>query len=183
MIPLRQMASRWKIVLGTALSFMAVLGIFTFPLFILEEATQMTVWGTWQADRNNLYILKEGIRVVEKLNATSKAINNIGGWLHPLSFLSYRGWHQATDFWIMASKTKILALDPRLLDGQEIHFLFEWKTEERTATESRLINGNIIVTAPPGNYPSLIEIQGACRWKDNRLFITSAHISMTENYN
>ncbi|MHC1728556.1 MAG: hypothetical protein AB9866_21570 [Syntrophobacteraceae bacterium] len=164
MLKLRQFAARSRVILGAVIAFMAVLGIFTFPLFILEEATQVTIWGTWQAEKSQLHILKEGIRIVEKLNGTSKGINHAGGWLHPLSFLSYRGYSESIDFWCMASKTKILALDPKLMDGEHITFLFRPESITVSQEGARLINGHIIVLQDVAPTDIVVSISGIGHW-------------------
>ena len=65
---LKRFAWKWKLAVGTIGGMLMVLGIFTFPLFILNEATRVAVWATWQADNNNLHILKEGVHVIMKFN-------------------------------------------------------------------------------------------------------------------
>ena len=72
--------------MNLAKTFLLILGIWTFPLFICNEATRVAVWATWQADNSELYILQEGIDVIRAINKTSKLINYSGGWLHPISF-------------------------------------------------------------------------------------------------
>ena len=173
---LYRVATKSKALLGTALAFLAVLGIFTFPLFILEEATQMTVWGTWQADKNSMYILKEGIQVVERLNATAKFINSVGGWLHPLSYKSYKGWTAATDFWIMASKTKVLAFDPKLMDGEEVEILFRPDKTELETDRTILKNGpvSVITCEPPQT--DVIRVSATAKWEHGRLLLDTRSV-------
>ena len=95
---LKRVAWKWKLMVGTIGGMLMCLGIFTFPLFILNEATRVAVWATWQADNQNLHILKEGVRVIRTINNTSKTINRLGGWLHPISYQSYKAFTNATDY-------------------------------------------------------------------------------------
>jgi len=166
---LNALAARWKPILGAAVALIAVLGIFTFPLFILEEATQVAIWGTWQADKTELHILKAGINVVESLNTTAKSINYIGGWLHPLSFLSYRGYAKSIDFWIMASKSKILANDPRLMDGETLTFLFRPQITHVESDGVRLSAGRVIVIMDQAPQTSPISVTGKALWNGQQI--------------
>ena len=168
---IHRFALRTKVVLGTALTFLAVLGIFTFPLFILEEASQIAIWGTWQAEKSDMIILKEGIGVVENINQTMKTINTCGGWLHPLSFLSYRGYCSSLDYWIRASKAKVLANDPKLMDGETVTIQFRPKTIEITQAGAVMKNGEIVVIMPEAPTSEIVKLTGKARWIENSLLI------------
>ena len=170
-----RLAFRTKTLLGAVLSFMAVLGLFTFPLFILEEATQITIWGTWQTDKNNLYILKEGIDVVNGINKWSKRINKYGGWLHPLSYVSYRGYSQAIDYWIMASQAKIVALDPQLMDGEDLTILFRPQSVTYTKNGALLTNDKVCVITNVREIPEVIWISGKGKWEGEKLTLVNTH--------
>jgi len=168
---IHRLAVRTKVVLGTALMFLAVLGIFTFPLFILEEGSQIALWGTWQAEKSDMIILKEGIDVVENINRTMKTINTCGGWLHPLSFLSYRGYCKALDYWIRASKAKVLANDPKLMDGETVTLQFHPKNIEITQAGAVMKNGQVIVIMPEAPTSEIVILTAKARWIDNNLVL------------
>jgi hypothetical protein len=104
---------------------MGVLGIVTFPLFIMEEAVQMTTYGTWQASAAKDYrTLSRGLDLAERINSHTKTVNRWLGWLHPLNYISYQDWTAATDYWIEANRVKILALDPKVMEGRRLTITF-----------------------------------------------------------
>lgn len=126
----------------TIAAILTVLGIVTFTLFIFEEATQMVVYGTWAADKAKDFKLQlKGVRVVETLNSQVKWINNGIGWIHPFAFFSYRGWADATDYWIEAQHARLFAQAPEIYAGQKVKVNV---TPERI---DHLEDGIVILTA------------------------------------
>jgi hypothetical protein len=158
-------------VLRLATMFLAVLGIFTFPLFICNEATRVAVWATWQADNTELYILKEGVDVIRAINGTSKGINYTGGWLHPISFQGYRAFTKATDYWLLTAESRILSHDPKLMDGSTVTVMFRPRTIESTTDGVLLINDKVRVKVKTIPETDVFWITGKCKWTGEHLLI------------
>jgi hypothetical protein len=145
-----------------------VLGIFTFPLFILEEASRITIWGTWQA-KEDMYILKEGVKVVRDISEISKVINNTGGRLHPIAHLSYREACNSLDFWVLSATTKILAVNPKVMDGETVSFLFSPETIDQTPDGPVLVNRQIRVLNSGNILKESIRVYGPAHWTGTHL--------------
>jgi len=111
---------QWLAIIAIVLSIM---GIITFSLFILEEAFQTVMFGTWPAtDCQRWDIVMEGTELMAKITITMKIVNCSVGWVQPLAFISYRAYAKSADFYIKGMRAKILAHAPELLIGQRITF-------------------------------------------------------------
>ena len=157
--------------LNLAKTLLIILGVFTFPLFICNEAVRVAVWATWQADNSELYILLEGVDVIRAINQTSKAINYTGGWLHPISFQGYRAFAKATDYWLLTSESRILSHDPKLMDGRTVTFLFRPRTIETFEGGVLLINDKVRVKTKTIPEVDVVWVCGKCKWTGDSLLI------------
>ena len=147
---LRHLARRFQRWLTLLAAYMALVSVFQFANFILEEAIQTTIFGTWQA-KNNPRLTRVGIKLIEALNWQLAIVNNAGGWLNPIGWMAYRGYIRATDYYILAAKNHILALDPECMDGECLQVLFQPDKRELDAQETRLSSGKITLILPPGS--------------------------------
>jgi len=157
--------------MNLAKTFLLILGIWTFPLFICNEATRVAVWATWQADNSELYILQEGIDVIRAINKTSKLINYSGGWLHPISFQGYRAFTHATDYWLLTAESRILSHDPKLMDGRTVQFMFRPRTIESTTEGVLLINDKVRVKVKTIPDVDVVWVKGQCKWTGAYLLV------------
>jgi hypothetical protein len=144
---IRRLFLRGRLILWTAATMLTVMGVVTFPLFIMEEAVQMAMYGTWQA-KDNYTLLYQGVKCVQGINASIRTLNDFCGWVHPFSFLSYRCFTQATDYWVQANIQKILANAPEVLSGETVTLLFTPENVTFTDSTTILSNGKIIVIEP-----------------------------------
>ena len=149
--------------MNLAKTFLLILGIWTFPLFICNEATRVAIWATWQADNSELYILLEGVDVIRAINKTSKIINYSGGWLHPIS-LGYRAFTNATDYWLLTAESRILSHDPKLMDGRTVQFMFRPRTIENSTEGLLLINDKVRVKVKTIPDVDVVWVKGQCKW-------------------
>ena len=154
--------------------YMSLVGLITFPLFIHEEAIQTTMFGTWQAGPADRWdIVLDGTNIMENINTSMKIINWVGGWINPLSFLSYRAYGQATDSYIEASRAKIMAKAPHLMVGSKVSTEIIPKKIERLGDgrwfASNGTSGFITTTQPQLGQP--ISIEGTYELFDGRLVI------------
>jgi hypothetical protein len=155
--------------------YMSIVGLVTFPLFIHEEALQTIMFGTWQAAAADRYdIIANGANMMEKINRSMKTINYVFGWVNPLSFMSYGAYGNATDFYIEASRAKIMRKAPHLVTGVEVRVDFKPSKIER------LIDGRWLgidasnIGVIFNNEPKLnqtIRIEGIYEMLDGRLVI------------
>ena len=102
-------------------AYVTACGLVLFPLFILEEAGQVAIFGTWPAsDARDWQLVKHGLDVISTANRTMKIINYSIGWIQPLAFLSYRAYGKSTDYYIESMKAKIFAHDPGVMVGERV---------------------------------------------------------------
>ena len=143
----RKRAKRWERIWTGLKIYLVIVGLFSFPMFILEESTQVAIWGTWQA-KDDMATLLEGMEVVEDINAWEWRINLSLGWLQPIGFKSYQGWCRATDYWIEATQARILTKEPELLEGRTIRLRFNPKYTRNLADKTVLEYGNVQIELP-----------------------------------
>jgi hypothetical protein len=136
---------RWQLAWGAAKVYLVVLGFFSFPMFIAEEATQVAIWGTWQASKNDMPVLYQGVRTVQTINRLERGINTWLGWLHPIGYQAYNQWCDATDYWIQASTVKILDHEPGLLEGEAVTIPFRAQNYDLAKDHVEARSGRVAV--------------------------------------
>ena len=99
--------------------YLSITGLISFSEFILEEACQTVMFGTWQAiDAKQWPFVLQSSDLMESSNNTLKVINYVFGWINPISFMSYRAYAIATDDYIHSLRLKIFAHRPELFAGR-----------------------------------------------------------------
>lgn len=154
--------------------YMSLVGLVTFPLFIHEEAIQTVMFGTWQAGPAERWdIVLDGTNIMEGTNQSMKFINYGLGWINPLSFLSYRAYGKATDFYIEASRSRIMTKAPHLMVGSKATVEIVPKKIERLGDgrwfASNGTTGFISATQP--QLGQAVSIEGVYGLFDGRLII------------
>jgi hypothetical protein len=119
------MAKRIKIILWIFGTYITLVGVVTFSQFIMEEAIQTAVWGTWPAqDAKQWYLVKDGIIVIKSINRTLKIVTYSLGWVQPLAMIGYLNYVKSTDYYIAGLKAKVFANAPELYIGEYVKFVF-----------------------------------------------------------
>lgn len=112
-------------ILKILFAYIALCGLVMFPCFILEEAFQTTMFGTWPAqDAKNWGLVLKGCDLMRGINLTLKIVNYSFGWIQPLAFLSYRAYSHSADYYVSGLEHKVLAFAPEEFVGREIEFEF-----------------------------------------------------------
>jgi len=111
--------------LTVLMAVLTVMGIVTFSLFILEEAFQTTMFGTWPAqDAKDWAQVLKGAQVMSGIVKTMDIINYTVGWIQPLAFVSYRTYAKSARYYTESLKRKIFAHAPELFVNKKITFTF-----------------------------------------------------------
>lgn len=111
--------------------YLGFVGLFSFNSFVLEEAFQTVMFGSWGAFQAREYrLIKREIATQEKLRTTLQVVNNIGGWLNPFGWFAYQGYVNAEREWIDATKTKLFAEAPEVFNGETVTFTFTPQEQE-----------------------------------------------------
>lgn len=119
------MTQRIKIILWIFGTYITLVGVVTFSQFIMEEAIQTAIWGTWPAqDAKQWHLVKDGIIVINSINSTLKFVTYAFGWVQPLAMLGYLNYVKATEYYIAGLNAKAFANAPDLYIGEHVKFTF-----------------------------------------------------------
>jgi hypothetical protein len=145
---LSKFASYWKAFLTGFGIYLSIVGFFGFSLFICEEAIQTIMFSTWQAqDVNRWETVMESTSMMETINHKMVFMNNMGGWLNPMMWVSYDAYSDATNQYIKSLRQKIFANEPQYLNGHNVYFEFMPKKYiyDENSREYNLYNNKICV--------------------------------------
>jgi len=122
--------------LAAIATILSIMGLITFALFILEEAMQTIMFGTWAAqDAGDWALVLAGCETNRKINRTLKIVNYSVGWIQPFAFIAYRSYGEAMDFYIEALERKILRREPGLFIGKELTLTVQPVNHKKLAGE------------------------------------------------
>lgn len=111
--------------------YLALAGLITFNLFILEEAFQTCMFGSWPAvDVGEWQLVKKNLDTMEKLHSTLITMNTFGGWINPFAYISYNSYADAEQQYMKGLKAKVFANAPEIFEGEYMRFFFypqEWE--------------------------------------------------------
>jgi hypothetical protein len=128
----------FKTVLVAIGTYLSIVGLVTFSLFILEESLQTIMFSTWAAkDARRWDLVMEACDKSRAINAAMKSINRYAGWIQPLSWFAYASYGEATESYLAALEAEILAHDPKLFAGRHIDFPM------RVSRKSKLPDGSV----------------------------------------
>lgn len=148
------MRTKFKRWLGVIAVYLSLAGLVTFSLFILEEAYQTAMFGTWPAqDAQRWDIVMNGTDLMETCVWWMNTMNYTVGWIQPLAFISYRAYAKSGTYYITSLRSKVLAHQPELLLGREIKIRFIIK-------ESRKQNGKYLMSNGRLKYTSKTRLTG-----------------------
>jgi hypothetical protein len=123
---LSRLARKYRVFWKLFAAYIAVAGLFTFSMFILEEAFQTVMFGTWPAvDSGDWKLAKHGADTMEKVNWWLKGTTYVTGWVQPFALIAYGNYGRAGDYYIAGLRAKIFANQPGVFDGEEMEFAFE----------------------------------------------------------
>ena len=129
--------------------YLAMAGLVTFSLFMVEESFQCVQFGTWAAqDAKRWDIVMEGVELMEKTTKTLNIINYSFGYIQPLSWFAYRAYSKSSKYYTRCLESLVFAHAPWLLDGRSIEFDFKPKIVKKSNTNPDIFiyeNGKIII--------------------------------------
>jgi len=115
-------------------TILSIMGLITFALFILEEAMQTIMFGTWAAqDAGDWALVMAGCTSNRKINRTLKIVNYSVGWIQPFAFVAYKSYGEAMDFYIEALERKVLKREPGLFLGRTLKINVQPINHRKTA--------------------------------------------------
>jgi hypothetical protein len=154
--------------------YLMIAGLVTFSLFIMEEAFQTTMFGTWPAqDAGDWILVKQDIEVMEFINNRMKTTNKYFGWIQPLGWLAYDSYGIAGDQYIKGVKAKVMAHQPEVFEGEEVEVTIIPKGWE----DGWLIGGKIKVWGSADDIGRRIRVKGVL--KDGKIIpVDPAHYEL-----
>jgi hypothetical protein len=172
-------AARFKMFISGFAIYMSIAGLSSFSMFIIEEAFQTTMFGTWQAvSCQDWPLVKKGSDVMTGINKGLKVVVYTTGWINPLSFLSYYDYTLASDYYVEALNANIFANDPGLFHGQVVSFKFNPEEVENQADGQVVLrNRNIEVmttVTPPDGLP--LRVTGRITRNKGKIVVTETII-------
>lgn len=119
---IKRIETFWKIV-GV---YLTLAGLVTFSLFILEEAFQTTMFGSWPAkDAKEWRLVKRSADTMEFINNRMKTVNRWFGWIQPLAWVAYDSYGVAADEYVENLRSLVFAHCPECMDGTEVRFTMQ----------------------------------------------------------
>jgi hypothetical protein len=151
--------------------YLGVVGLFSFNCFILEEAFQTVMFGSWGAFQAREYrLIKREIATQEKLRTTLQIVNNIGGWLNPFGWFAYKGYVDAEREWIDATKAKLFAEAPEIFVGEIVTFTFQPQEQEIADGYNIYRNGNLEIHTAGNITPA---VTGKVKVENGKIIVTT----------
>lgn len=121
----------WKLFWKGFAMYLAVAGLVTFSLFILEESFQTMMFGTWPAqDAERWDIVHEATGKMEAVQSTLSFVNKAFGWIQPFAFVSYGAYVDAEKIYLKGLNAKVLANKPSVFAGETVEIEFEAESRE-----------------------------------------------------
>jgi len=167
------MINKIKFILSLFFVYISIVGVVIFSLFIIEEAFQTAMFGTWPAqDAGRWDIVKDGIVLMESITWTGKTVNTFFGWIQPFAFISYGEYFKSAKFYTIALKAKCLANDPELFIGETIEIKLRIKRFVKNKLGYMVRFGRIgIIFKEKPELNSYIEFKGKLEQIDGKLMI------------
>lgn len=126
--------------------YLGLAGLVTFNLFIMEEAFQTCMFGSWPAgDVGEWRLVKKNLDTMEKLHSTLVIMNRIGGWIHPFAYISYDAYGKSEVEYMNGLRAKVFANCPECFDGEKVTIGFKAQEAEFAGTHWILRNGGLTV--------------------------------------
>jgi hypothetical protein len=160
-----------KTVIKGLLAYIAIAGIVTMSLFMMEEAYQTAMFGTWPAqDAKDWALVKQGADLMSATSDTLILLNNCVGWVQPLAFIAYRSYGQSAQFYVEALRSKVFAHAPELFVGEEVSVTISPSSMTQNDAGWATQLGRVTVILPA---PSLVDqrITGTLIRKDSDLIL------------
>jgi len=154
------MRTKFKSYLAVIAVYLSIAGLVTFSLFILEEAFQTAMFGTWPAqDAQRWDIVLDGTDIMDDCTWWMTTVNYSVGWIQPLAFISYRAYAKSANFYTRSLRSKVMVNQPELLLGRTIKMRFIVKEARKHESNYVMSNGRIKYTSDK-KLSGVLDIEG-----------------------
>ena len=115
--------------------YLSIVGLFSFSLFLAEEACQAGMFANFSCSDTHRYdLMKKNIEQISKISKHMVLINKVLLFLQPIQWLAYSDFIEATDLYVESIQAEIFASDPGLYLNETVTFNFYWKSAKKTKT-------------------------------------------------
>lgn len=155
-------------------AYVAIVGIFGFSCFIVEESVQMLTFANFSADdAGKCDLILENCNRMDQMADHLETINTVFMWLQPVQMYAYDDFVISTRQYVRTQRQVCLARAPELFVNQSVDMQFSYRSARRStdAPEWLLTNGRI--TAAVGTRPkeTTTRITGILEKTDNGFFV------------
>lgn len=155
-----------------AMLYLTIAGMITFSLFILEEAFQTTMFGTWPAqDAGRWDIVKQGCNTMDGIILTMNIVNYSVGWFQPLAFISYRAYAKSAKLYVRGLRSKAIQNAPSLFLGNDIDMEFEVKSIQTIEKGFLIRSGRFAVIRKQRPKDRVLNVSGKISLNNNQIVI------------
>ena len=128
--------------------YLALSGLITFNMFILEESFQTCMFGSWPAQNAKEWpLVKRNLATMRTIQKTLKIVNYVGGWINPIAFVSYSAYVDSETEYIDGLNALVFANAPELYHGERVTFNFQPGETEYEKDYMKMRNGSLTVLA------------------------------------
>ena len=155
-----QIINRGKQTLSIFYLYLSIVGIFSFSLFIMEEAVQSIQFATFSTkDAQRWDLTKNNMDYIEKISGHMETINNLFLWIQPIQLWAYSDYINATHLYVKSIRAMVLANDPAQFEGEHLSISFYYKSVTTSSAGYKLRAGRIIyqTTTKPESCPIIAE--------------------------
>jgi hypothetical protein len=152
--------------------YLTVAGMITFSLFILEEAFQTTMFGTWPAqDAGRWDIVKKGCHTMDGIIFTMNVVNYSVGWFQPLAFISYRAYAKSAKLYVQGLRAKAIQNSPSLFIGSGVDIEFEVKSIQPVDAGFLIRSGRFAIIRSQRPESRVLHVTGEIAINNNQIVI------------
>jgi len=165
---LKKTARKFRSTATILILYISIAGLYTFTAFIIEEAQQQVIWGTWPArDAKNWALVYNGCQILRSMNKNLKILNWSVGYIQPLALLSYHSYWKSTDYYVRSLEALIMQKSPKCFHNKKVEFLFTPEKILQENNQIKLISYNLIVISDyvPEKFPIKVKGTGIAKGK------------------
>ena len=129
-----------KVALTIIATYISLIGLVTFSLFIMEEGLQTIMFGTWAAqEAKDWKLVLDGCDKMRQIEKLIRRTNRTLGWVQPLSYLAYKSYADSTEYYIRSLEMKTFSYDPGLFEGRKVIMNFTPKRAVKTGDDQYML--------------------------------------------
>jgi len=152
--------------------YLGIVGLFSFSLFIMEEAIQMLSFANFSTtDTHQWGQTKANVEQIERVIGHMEAINSVFVALQPIQWWAYRDYINASKNYAESLHLEVLANEPSLYIGEKRLYRFYWNRATQRRSYWEVCNGMICYRSTERPSSKEIELAGVLERINDRKFL------------